>query len=232
MRRYQDFYRNKVSFFEVEETHKTLVIDVSSVVETLPTPFEAIPADALFTALADDEIKEIFQPFLQADGPIQITPQIWRTALDVKADRKEVLPVVQGLMEFVHQTCKYTPGATTLSTSTEQFFGKPQGVCQDFAHLLLALCRAIGIPARYVCGYVYDQKRGEVLGGHASHAWCEVWFPGYGWVGLDPTNHRFVNETYVASAVGRDYRDATPVRGSYWGTADREMRVTVHVEAK
>ena len=232
MRRYQDLYHNKVSFFEVEETHKSLIFDVSSVVETKPTPFEAIPADTLFAALAESEIKDSFQPFLLADGPVQITPQIWRTAIDIKAECKEVLPVVQGLLEFVHQTCQYVPGATTLSTSTEEFFGKPQGVCQDFAHLLLALCRAIGIPARYACGYVYDQKRGAVLGGHASHAWCEVWIPGFGWVGLDPTNHRFIDEAYVASAIGRDYRDTTPVRGSYWGTADREMRVTVHVEAK
>jgi transglutaminase-like putative cysteine protease len=218
MRRYHDLYRNTVSFFEIEEAHKSLIIDVSSVVETSPTPFEALPQDALLSALAKPEVAESFQPYLQSEGPVQITPQIWRTAIDVKADRKEV--------------CSYVPGVTTVSTTTEEFFAKPQGVCQDFAHLLLALCRALGIPARYICGYVYDPKRGEVLGSHASHAWCEVWIPGFGWYGLDPTNKRPVNEAYVASAVGRDYRDATPIRGSYWGTGDREMRVTVHVEAK
>lgn len=232
MRRYQDLYRNTVSFFEIEEAHKSLIIDVSSVVETAATPFEALPQEALLSALAKPEVAESFQPYLQSEGPVQITPQIWRTAIDVKADRKEVVAVVQGLMNFVHETCSYVPGVTTVSTSTEEFFAKPQGVCQDFAHLMLALCRALGIPARYICGYVYDPKRGEVLGSHASHAWCEVWIPGYGWFGLDPTNRRPVNEAYVASAVGRDYRDATPIRGSYWGTGDREMRVTVHVEAK
>ena len=96
----------------------------------------------------------------------------------------------------------------------------------------LAMARAIALPARYVCGYVFDAKRGDVIGSHASHAWCELWVPGYGWLGVDPTNKRVVHEAYVASAVGRDYRDATPVSGTYWGSGDREMRVTVHVESK
>jgi transglutaminase-like putative cysteine protease len=232
MRRYQDLYRNMVYFFEVEEPHKSLEIDVSSVVETSAPPLEALPKDAPLSALARPEVTESLQPYLQSEGPVQVTPQIWRTALDVRADRKEVVPVVQSLMHYVHETCRYVPGVTTVSTTTEEFFAKPHGVCQDFTHLLLALCRALGIPARYVCGYVFDAKRGEVLGSHASHAWCEVWIPGHGWFGLDPTNKRPTNETYVASAVGRDYRDATPIRGSYWGTGDREMRVTVHVETK
>ncbi len=232
MRRYNDLYRNNVSFFEVEEAHKELVIDVSSVVETKPTVVEDIPKDSPLSGLLMPEVLESFQPYLQSDGPVQITPQIWRSAIDARGEKKDVDSVVVAIMEFVHQTCKYVPGVTNVTTNTEEFFAKPQGVCQDFTHLMLALCRAIGIPARYICGYVYDAKRGEVLGSHASHAWCEAWIPGYGWLGLDPTNKRIVNETYVASALGRDFRDATPIRGSYWGTGDREMRVTVHVEAK
>lgn len=232
MRRYHDLHRNTVSFFEVEESHKELIIDVSSMVETKPTPVKAIPTDSPISALSLPEVTESFQPYLQSDGPIQITPQIWRTAVDARGDKKDVFGVVISLMETVHKICQYVPGVTNVNTTTEQFFKNPEGVCQDFAHLLLAMCRSLSIPARYICGYVYDPKRGEVLGSHASHAWCEVWIPGYGWLGLDPTNKRIVNESYVASALGRDYRDATPIRGSYWGTGDREMRVTVHVEAK
>jgi transglutaminase-like putative cysteine protease len=232
MRRYNDLYRNNVSFFEVEEAHKELVIDVSSVVETRPTNIEEIPQESPLSGLLQPEVLESFQPYLQSDGPVQITPQIWRSAIDARAEKKDVYSVVIAIMDFVHQTCKYVPGVTHVATTTEEFFAKPHGVCQDFTHLMLALCRAIGIPARYICGYVYDAKRGDVLGSHASHAWCEAWIPGYGWLGLDPTNKRIVNETYVASALGRDFRDATPIRGSYWGTGDREMRVTVHVETK
>jgi transglutaminase-like putative cysteine protease len=179
-----------------------------------------------------EEVIESFQPYLLSDGPIRITPEIWRAAVDAEKNRGDLFAVIMGLMDYIHTTCHYVPGQTHIGTTTEEFFAKPQGVCQDYAHLLLALCRSIGIPARYVCGYVYDAKRGDVIGSHASHAWAEIWIPSYGWLGVDPTNKRVIHEAYVASAVGRDYRDATPISGSYWGGGDREMRVTVHVEAK
>ncbi|NBV55382.1 MAG: transglutaminase family protein [Verrucomicrobia bacterium] len=232
MHRYPDLYRNPVHRFEIEEAHKDLVIDVSSVVETLPTPVAGVPTDIPLAVLQDPEIVESFQPYLQSDGPVQVTPEIWRAAVDVERERRDVFSTILGLMEYVHATSKYTPGATHIGTTTPEFFADRRGVCQDYAHLLLALARAIALPARYVCGYVYDAKRGDVIGSHASHAWCEFWVPGYGWLGVDPTNKRLINEAYVASAVGRDYRDATPVSGTYWGSGDREMRVTVHVESK
>jgi transglutaminase-like putative cysteine protease len=232
MRKYHDLYRNTVSFFEVEEVHKELVIDVSSVVETKPTPIHLIPKDCPLSSLTLPEITESFQPYLQSDGPVKIIPQIWRMAVDARSEKKDIFSVVMALMEKIHSHCKYVAGVTNVNTSTEEFFTNPQGVCQDFTHLFMAVCRSIGIPARYVCGYVYDAKRGEVRGSHASHAWSEVWIPGFGWLGLDPTNKRVVDDTYVASALGRDFRDATPIRGSYFGTGDREMRVTVHIETK
>ena len=232
MRKYHDLYRNTVSFFEVEEVHKELVIDVSSVVETKPTPMNLIPKDCPLSSLLLPEITESFQPYLQSDGPVKIIPQIWRMAVDARAEKKDIFSVVMALMEKVHSLCKYVSAVTNVNTSTEEFFADPRGVCQDFTHLFMAMCRSIGIPARYVCGYVFDAKRGEILGSHASHAWGEVWIPGFGWLGLDPTNKRIVDDNYVASALGRDFRDATPIRGSYWGTGDREMRVTVHIETK
>lgn len=232
MKRYPDLYRNQVHLFEIEEMHKELTIDVSSVVETLPTPVANIPTHCPLSALKDPDLAETFQPYLQPDGPVRVTPEIWRTAVDVEQERGDVFSVALGLMNFVHASSRYVPGATHIGTTTEEFFAGKQGVCQDYAHLLLALCRSIGLPARYVCGYVYDAKRGDVIGSHASHAWCDLWIPGYGWLGVDPTNRKIINEAYVASAVGRDYRDATPIRGSYWGGGDREMRVTVHVESK
>lgn len=232
MRKYHDLYRNTVSFFEIEEVHKELVIDVTSVVETQPLPLHAIPTDCPLSALLLPDIAESFQPYLLSDGPIKITPQIWRMAVDIRAEKKDLYSVIVALMEKVHGLCQYVPNVTHVNTSTEEFFTDPRGVCQDFTHLFMAMCRSIGIPARYVCGYVFDAKRGVVLGGHASHAWSEVWIPGFGWLGLDSTNKRIVDESYVSTALGRDFRDATPIRGSYWGTGDREMRVTVHVESK
>jgi hypothetical protein len=97
---------------------------------------------------------------------------------------------------------------------------------------MLALCRSVQLPARYVSGYVYDSKRKELRGAHASHAWVEVWVPGHGWHGLDPTNDCLTREHYVVVAVGREYEDIAPVRGSFWGAGDREMFVSVHLEER
>ncbi len=230
LQKYHDLYRNTVHRFEIEAPHQELVIDVSSIVETKPTPITDIPLDLSLHSVRHPDVQESFQPYLQPDGPIIITPEIWRAAVDVENDRQDLFSVVVGLMEKVHSLCKYVPKTTHIGTTTEEFFAKPQGVCQDYAHLLLAFCRALRLPARYVCGYVFDAKRGEVIGSHASHAWCEIWIPTYGWLGVDPTNKKIIHEAYVASAVGRDYRDVTPISGSYWGSGDREMRVTVHVE--
>jgi transglutaminase-like putative cysteine protease len=95
---------------------------------------------------------------------------------------------------------------------------------------MLAMCRTLGIPARYVSGYLYDGAREPLRGAQASHAWCEVFVPGTGWRGLDPTNDQPADERYVKVAVGRDYADVAPVQGSYRGTAGQELSVEVEVQ--
>ena len=145
MHRYPDLYRNPVHRFEIEEPHKDLVIDVSSIVETLPTPVAGVPTDVPLGALKDPEIVESFQPYLQSDGPVQVTPEIWRAAVDIEQERQDVFSTVLGLMEYVHATSKYVPGATHIGTTTLEFFADRRGVCQDYAHLLLSLARAIEI---------------------------------------------------------------------------------------
>jgi len=232
LERYHDLHRNPVHRFEVEEPHTALTIEAVSLVETLPGPSGLLADDPAKALLGDESLRESFQPYLLPDGPVLITPQIWRAAIDIEQSSRGIHTMAMELMRTVHAGSTYAPGATHIGTTTEEFFNHRKGVCQDYAHLLLALCRAVGLPARYVCGYVYDARRGEIIGGHASHAWCEVWLPGQGWLGLDPTNGKPVTDAYVAAAVGRDYRDATPVSGSYWGSGDREMRITVHLEAR
>jgi transglutaminase-like putative cysteine protease len=133
------------------------------------------------------EEKERLQPFLQSGGVVQITPEIWRAAVDERAACTDVFGLAKALMGYVYRTSRYVAGVTDVHTSTERFFHAREGVCQDFSHLMLALCRSVQLPARYVSGYVYDSKRKELRGAHASHAWVEVWVPGHGWHGLDPT---------------------------------------------
>jgi len=103
------------------------------------------------------------------------------------------------------------------------------GVCQDFAHVMLGLCRALKIPARYVSGYLYNGPADQLKGAQASHAWVEVYVPGHGWCGLDPTNNRAADGHYVKVATGRDFADVSPLKGTYRGTAKRELTVDVLV---
>jgi transglutaminase-like putative cysteine protease len=103
------------------------------------------------------------------------------------------------------------------------------GVCQDFAHVMLGLCRALKIPTRYVSGYLYNGPADQLKGAQASHAWVEVYVLGHGWCGLDPTNNRLADGHYVKVATGRDFADVSPLKGTYRGTARRELSVDVLV---
>src|SRR5690606_13079301 len=105
-----------------------------------------------------------------------------------------------------------------------------RGVCQDFTHVMIGLCRAAGIPARYASGYLYNGPSDILIGSQASHAWCEVYLPTAGWIGFDPTNNHLADQRYVKVAVGRDYEDVTPVGGSYHGTGHCRLEVHVSVE--
>ena len=230
LRTFVDFHRNTVSYFEVEEPHTSLLIDVQSVVETRDRYGEGEPLDVSLDTLKLEAEQEALEPFLKPHGMVQIPPELWREAVDLRADAAGVFEFARAVMFHLHSTCEYVPGVTTVSTDSVEFQQGRRGVCQDFAHLMLALCRAVQLPARYVSGYLYDAKRGEVRGAHATHAWCEVWVPGRGWFGMDPTNHCLVDERYVVVAVGRDYQDVAPVHGTFRGGGERTMEVMVHLE--
>ncbi len=116
----------------------------------------------------------------------------------------------------MHSDFEYVPGATTVRTTLGELLQKRRGVCQDFAHLAVGCFRSMGLPARYVSGYLETRPpagRPKLIGSDASHAWAEVLVPGLGWVGIDPTNNKFVDAGYVITAWGRDYADVPPLSG-------------------
>jgi 1-pyrroline-5-carboxylate dehydrogenase len=134
------------------------------------------------------------------------------------------------LAGHLYRVFTYVPSATHAGTRVAEVLRTRRGVCQDYAHVLLALCRTQGIPARYVSGYFFDDSRQ----GHepeASHAWVEVFLPGYGWKGIDPTHNRLADVRYVKLAVGRDYADIRPVNGTYRGRGTRQLHVEVNVRS-
>ena len=130
-------------------------------------------------------------------------------------------------MQRVRGLLVYETGATNVMTRADSALALGRGVCQDFAHVMLAACRRAGIPSRYVSGYLYDpQKENEVV---ETHAWVDVLDSERGWVSLDPTHDREQNEEYVRVAVGRDYGDVPPTRGVWKGTTEETLDVAVRI---
>jgi transglutaminase-like putative cysteine protease len=132
------------------------------------------------------------------------------------------------LNEYVYINFSYDKTVTDVETTFDEVWTLRAGVCQDFAHVLLVLLRLIDIPARYVSGYICPNKNG-MRGEGATHAWVEAYIPGFGWLGLDPTNNCLVQDLHVRLATGRSFRDVSPVKGTYKGTSEHQLEVGVTV---
>ena len=227
VKHYHDFYSNDVHNFEIPDSHEELIIESQSLVTThgqLDLPLNAQPASR---RLLKDAVK-VWRcyDFIQPSRFVDTDPETWRLALDIVHDEDDVWQCAQRLMTFVHQHLKYQSNSTHVHTHMREALAEKRGVCQDFAHVLLGLCRTIQIPALYVSGYLATETAS------ASHAWVEVYVPGHRWQALDPTHNRHADETYVKIAVGRDYGDVPPVRGTYKGITDWTLAVDVKVEKR
>jgi transglutaminase-like putative cysteine protease len=147
---------------------------------------------------------------------------------------RPLLRCAEALSSKLHQDIQYVPGATSISTSATEVLEKRRGVCQDFAHLMIACLRSRGLPARYVSGYLrtnatIGNTSEKLVGADASHAWVAVWSPPYGWIEFDPTNGCFAGTDHVAVAWGRDFGDVSPLRGVILGGAQHQLAVSVEV---
>jgi transglutaminase-like putative cysteine protease len=227
---YLDFFLNRVHFFEMPEPHSELSVESVSTVETFPAQPRATMRKATWDEFPALARTDICYDFLQSSQFVSTNVQAWRLARDVTAGIDDVWVAAESIMRHVHDSFIYDPLATNVRTPMEEALTLRRGVCQDFAHVMLGLCRCMKIPARYVSGYIfYEGGEHGLVGSDATHAWCEVYLPETGWIGLDPTNNQIVSDQYVKVAVGRDYADITPVRGAYRGSSVQEMEVQVSV---
>jgi len=224
---YDDGFANTVHCFTVPAPHDHLVVTARSRVETrLINPFE--PPTQLPTP---DPVES--WPYLQFDGLVCRTAEV-----DALADRFRpsgddgVLAAVQDVMRYIHDGFEYQAEVTTVTSTVADVLAVRKGVCQDFAHLMLAICRAMGIPARYISGYIYSSPEHAARGDTASHAWCEAFIPGYGWRGFDPTNAVLAADSHVKVGQGRSYHDVPPTRGVYRGQAEERIEVRVETSAE
>jgi transglutaminase-like putative cysteine protease len=231
LQHFRDEYFNYVQWFEIPEPNSELVIEATSQIHTTPQfSQDAPPLGVHFDDLKSSEETDILRPYLTSSRYVDVNHDIWRLAVDVREERQDVFETAQAIMGYVNANWTYSPKFTSATTHMSEVMTDRRGVCQDFAHVMTGLCRSLGIPARYVSGYVYTGPDSHLRGGQSSHAWCEVWLPGRGWFGLDPTNNTFADERYVKIATGRDYDDAAPVRGRFKGPPGATAALEVVVE--
>ena len=231
---YRDHLGNNVQHFDIPGEHNQLVIVAESIVEQQPlADLPAFLAPDAWTAL-DELIQtgDFWEMLLPSTFAIE-TPALHQLAVKLNVVRRDdplmlVLELNQRLFEYF----EYVPSHTRVDSPIDEAILSGKGVCQDFAHTMIALLRHVDIPARYVSGYLYrgreDHDRSTP---DATHAWVEAFMPQLGWIGLDPTNNLVAHHRHIRTAVGRDYADVPPTHGIFRGTTDSELYVAVKVEA-
>lgn len=229
VRRYHDFHLNLVDHFYVAETHSKLVIEGRSTVSTSGPRPEAASAGFPMSRIGECLRMERCYDFLQTSEYVPIDVDVWKLGRDAVEGIVDAWDAARAIMGFIHRSFVYDTTATTVHTRVADVLRDRRGVCQDFAHVMIGMCRATKIPARYVSGYLYVAPTETLRGDLASHAWVEVFLPGAGWLPLDPTNNRLADEHHVKVAVGRDYGDAAPIRGNFKGRATQSMSVQLQI---
>ncbi len=227
MLRYRDYWGTRVHAFDIHRPHEGLVVTSTSTVETSGAQKATTEALA-WDQLDADTIGDRYCELLTLTPLVDSNDEIAAVAERLRSAPAPVIAVVQAV-EWVRDRLEYQRGSTSVQTKASEAHASGRGVCQDFVHLGLSLLRQLGIPARYVSGYVHPQQQatlGEAVAGE-SHAWLEAWLGD--WRALDPTSGAEVGERHVVVARGRDYTDVPPLKGVYHGGQTRETQVAVQI---
>ncbi|MFM9864242.1 MAG: transglutaminase N-terminal domain-containing protein [Micropepsaceae bacterium] len=229
---YTDHFGNAVYHFDVPGEHQELTVEADAEVEVLalPAPPEWVDASA-WDVLASAAVKGDNYDMLAAHGVVTATPAL-EAFLNERslAKTSDPMTTLRRLNRGLFDAFAYAPEETEVDSPIDVALKKRAGVCQDFAHIMIATARGWGIPARYVSGYLFTKRdAGDRSSADATHAWVEAFVPGAGWVGFDPTNNILAGERHIRVAIGRDYNDVPPSRGVFKGPANGELAVAVRV---
>jgi len=236
-----DYFGNEVLFATIAESHKELRVTSRSTVAVGPAlipDFTETPAWETVGVLCrhDRSQKALEAAEFTFASPLVPTEAAFADyAEESFAQHRPILECIMDLTSRIHRDFKFDPRATTVATPLEQVFKERRGVCQDFAHLQIACLRSLGLPARYVSGYletVPPPGQPKLAGADASHAWISVFCPGIGWIDFDPTNDMIPSMRHITVAWGRDYADVSPVRGVVSGGDQHTLTVAVDVVAQ
>ncbi len=231
---YTDHVGNAVYHFNVLRAHQELRIETQSVVEMTPQRAPAEAADPLEWQRYNDynltaDHFDLLQPskFAHESGALSQ----FAVEHNLMQPEGDPLTALRHLSKAIHGAFEYEAGVTEVHSPIETALKEGRGVCQDFAHIMIAIARGWGIPARYVSGYLCHRRQDQDRSAEdATHAWVEAYLPSMGWIGLDPTNNIMAGERHIRVAVGRDYSDVPPTRGTFKGNAKSELGIAVSVQ--
>jgi transglutaminase-like putative cysteine protease len=220
--RYQDGFGNRVHHFSLLAPLAEVRVLAAAVVETHPRPRDRFACRDLWPAEVETADLEALD-HLAFRGPVRPTPRL-TPVLDAVRPRpgQRLAGVVLAVSSYIHGHFAYAPAVTLASSPIDDVLEKGKGVCQDFTHLMIGMLRSFGVPARYVSGYIHRPGKES-----QSHAWCEAWLPGLGWLGIDPTNDCLTDEHFIRVAVGRDFTDVPPNKGVFRGRGRESIFVRV-----
>ncbi len=228
---YRDFLGNTVHHFDIAESHKEVRVSARSVVEVQPGPIPVASDSGSWEDLdaltSTEDHMEMLLPSVFA-WPSELLEGL---ANEIQlARRGNPFEVLAEIQQAIRDNFSYVPNSTKVDSPIDDALQSRQGVCQDFAHIMIALGRKLRIPSRYVSGYLYHAKDSDTRSPEgASHAWVEALVPKIGWVTFDPTNNLVGGNRHIRVAIGRDYSDVPPTRGVYKGDAESELNVVVTV---
>jgi len=237
--RRQDYFGNAVDYFRIQEMHDVLTVRAASIVDVstgLPAPLLAASmaweTAALWLRRDPSEGTCAVREFVLDSPLIPTDAALAAFALPSFPAGRPLLEAVHDLSRRIHEALTYDRTSTTVATPLHEVLASRRGVCQDFAHFAIGCLRSIGVPARYVSGYVESispADRPQVRGADASHAWFAVFERDAGWVDFDPTNDQVVGAQHITTAWGRDYSDVSPLKGVIFGGGNHVLEVAVDV---
>lgn len=230
---YADPFGNAVYHFDVPQPHDRLTITARSAVETsAPTPLPADLDMGEWDRLRADFVQGDCFEFLRPHGFARDSEHLHAFLEEHGLHRlraRDPLTAARELSAGIYKAFEYEAGVTRADSPIDHVLEERRGVCQDFAHVMITVCRSWGIPARYVSGYLFTDRGHDRSDPDATHAWVEVFLPSLRWIGFDPTNNIETGERHIACAIGRDYSDVPPSRGVYKGEAESQLAVGVTV---
>jgi transglutaminase-like putative cysteine protease len=235
-----DYFGNAVWYLAIDQPHKEMAVTVKSHVQIDPRP---IPEDLDRSPTWEEVVEMTAHPTdAQSTAAVEfaLDSPLVRSAPDLAAytrpsfsKGRPVMLAVKDLMQRIHDDFEFTPGFTDTATPLSEVLKHRKGVCQDFAQLAIGCLRSLGLPARYVSGYIETLPppgKEKLKGADVSHAWFSAYVPPFGWLDFDPTNNQIPYDQHIVVGYGRDFSDVTPIKGVIFSAGQHELHVSVDVE--